>query len=46
MELENPILFVETQTQNQENSITHSKLDTTYKEKVNQSIVHNHKQAR
>ena len=46
MEVENPILFVETQTQNQENSITHSKVDTTYKATDNKFVVHNHREAR
>ena len=45
MEIENIILFEVTQTQNQENSIAYSNVDTTNKAKDNQSIVHNHREA-
>ena len=42
----NSILFEGIQTQNQENSTIHSNVDITYKAKDNQSVVHNHKEAR
>ena len=45
-ELENTFLFEVTQILKQENSITHSKVETTYKAKDNQSIVHNPREAR